>query len=127
MLHLLLDGKCWTQAQKAKVDTIRMKYTYIRTMKTKLTLSVDSDTLAKARRMLQRRKRTISAEVDAMLKKIAGEVDKDRPLWSERFGYLSIPLDMAEAESDGWYGKHLRKTGAYRAAKRAQAKKQSKK
>lgn len=96
-------------------------------MRTKLTLSVDSETLAQARRKLQQRKRTISAEVDALLKSIASNVDNDRPLWSERFGHLSVPLDMAEAESDTWYGKHLRKTGAYRAAKRARTKKAGKK
>jgi len=91
-------------------------------MRTKLTLSVDSETLAKARRKLQRRKRTISAEVDALLKSIASEVERDRPLWSERFGDLSIPLDMELAESDTPTGRQLRKTGAYRRAKATQRK-----
>jgi hypothetical protein len=41
-------------------------------MKAKLTLSVDRDTRTKARRKLMKRKRTISAEVDALLLRIAG-------------------------------------------------------
>ncbi|MBS1944406.1 MAG: hypothetical protein JST98_04225 [Bacteroidetes bacterium] len=91
-------------------------------MKTKLTLSVDSETLAKARRKLQRRKRTISGEVDELLRRIACEVEKKRPLWSERFGNLSIPLDMEMAESDTPTGRQLRKTGAYRRARSVQRK-----
>lgn len=99
-----------------------MSYTYISNMKTKLTLSVDSDTLAKARRKLQRRRRTLSGEVDELLRRIACEVEKNRPLWSERFGNLSIPLDMEMAESDTPTGRQLRKTGAYRRARSVQRK-----
>jgi hypothetical protein len=90
-------------------------------MKTKLTLSVNRATLLKARRMLQRRGRSISAEVDALLERIANEKLEARPLWSERFGDVSIPIDLREAESDSWYGKHLRKTAAYREAQAAQS------
>ena len=92
-------------------------------MKAKLTLTVDRDTLAKARRKLQRRKRTISAEVDALLERIAAEGEPKRKSWSEQFGDLFVEIDMKEAESDSWYGKHWRKTGAYRAAKAAERKK----
>lgn len=104
---------------------LRTPHTYIWGMRTKLTLSVDRDTLAKARRKLQRRKRTISAEVDALLQRIASDVEKTRPLWSERFGNLVIPLDMELAESDTPTGRQLRKTGAYRRAKAAQRKKKA--
>ncbi len=90
-------------------------------MKTKLTLSVNRATLAKARRKLQRKGRSISAEVDAMLERIASEKEPVRKGWIEQFGDLSVPIDMDEAESDSWYGKHLCKTAAYREAKAAQA------
>ena len=96
-------------------------------MKTKLTLTVDRTTLAKARRKLKSKGRSISAEVDAMLERIAADKDEARPLWSERFGNLSVPIDMKEAESDSWYGKHLRKTAAYRAAKTAEKAKRPRK
>lgn len=90
-------------------------------MKTKLTLSVNRTTLAKARRKLQRKGRSISAEVDAILERIAAEKEPARKGWIEQFGDLSVPIDMEEAESDSWAGKHLRKTAAYREAKAAQA------
>jgi|GEM_PF-1798005 len=92
-------------------------------MKAKLTLSVDSAMLAKARRKLKSRNRSISAEVDALLQRIAVEKEPPQKGWIEQFGDLEVELDMKEAESDSWYGKHLRKTGAYRAAKAAQRKK----
>lgn len=98
-------------------------YTYLRCMKAKLTLSVDRVTLAKARRKLERRGRSISAEVEALLGRIATEAEPDRKGWIEQFGDLSVPLDMKEAESGSWHGKHLRKTGAYRAAKAARSRK----
>jgi hypothetical protein len=91
-------------------------------MKAKLTLSVDRDLLTKARRKLSKRKRTISAEVDALLARIAGEQQPERKSWSEQFGDLVIPLDMKEAESDTPHGRQLRKTGAYRQAKAVQRK-----
>ncbi len=91
-------------------------------MKAKLTLSVDRDTLAKARLKLLKRKRTISAEVDALLSRIATEKKPVRKGWIEQFGDLVIPLDMKMAESDTPYGRQLRKTGAYRRAKAAQRK-----
>lgn len=86
-------------------------------MKTKLTLTVDRAKLVAARRKLQRRGRSISAEVDALLERIARENDAEQPLWSERFGDLVIPLDMALAESDTPTGRQLRMTAAYRKAK----------
>jgi hypothetical protein len=91
-------------------------------MKAKLTLSVDRTVLTKARRKLKLRNRSISSEVDALLLRIADEKEPVRKSWSEQFGDLSIPLDMTEAESDSWAGKHLRRTGAYKAAKAAQRK-----
>lgn len=91
-------------------------------MKTKLTLTVDRAKLAAARRKLQRRGRSISAEVDALLERIARESDTEQPLWSERFGALVIPLDMELAESDTPTGRQLRKTAAYRKAKAAERK-----
>jgi hypothetical protein len=91
-------------------------------MKTKLTLSVDRDTLAKARRKLSRRKRTISAEVDELLRRIAAETDPERKGWIEQFGDLVIPLDMELAESDTPTGRQLRKTAAYLQAKSAKRK-----
>lgn len=98
--------------------------TYIRHMKTKLTLSVDRRTLVKAKRRLAARKRSISAEVDALLARIANETKVEkRPLWSERFGTLIIPIDMELANSDTPTGRQLRKTAAYRRAKAAQRKK----
>jgi len=92
-------------------------------MKTKLTLTVDREKLARARRKLMGKGRSISAEVDALLERIATESEDARPLWSERFGNLRVPIDMEEAEKDTWYGKHLRKTAAYREAKPRQRKK----
>ena len=92
-------------------------------MKTKLTLSVNSTLLAKARRKLQRKGRSISAEVDAMLERIAADQDEARPLWSERFGDLTIPLDLALAESDTPAGRQVRKTVAYRRHKAASQRK----
>lgn len=97
--------------------------TYLRYMKAKLTLSVDRVTLAKARRKLERRGRSISAEVEALLGRIATEAEPDRKGWIEQFGDLRVPLDMREAESGSWQGAHLRKTGAYRASKAARTKK----
>lgn len=90
-------------------------------MKAKLTLTVDRNTLARARRKLKSRGRSINAEVDELLGRIAGELP--RKGWIEQFGDLRIPLDMKEAESDSWYGKHLRRTAAYREAKAAERKK----
>jgi len=95
-------------------------------MKAKLTLSVDPANLEKARRKLQRRNRTISAEVNALLARIAAEEEPKRKGWIEQFGDLDVPFDMKEAESDSWYGKHLRKTGAY-AFYKAQEKKKKRK
>lgn len=95
-------------------------------MKTKLTLTVDRDKLAKARRKLKGKGRSISAEVDDLLDRIAKGNEGPRPLWSELFGDLVVPLDMKEAESDSWYGKHLRKTAAYREAKGNERKKATK-
>lgn len=95
-------------------------------MKAKLTLTVDRNTLARARRKLKSRGRSISAEVDSLLARIANEQTTSRPLWSELFGDIRIPLDMKEAESDSWYGKHLRRTAAYRDAKAAERKKDGK-
>ena len=92
-------------------------------MKTKLTLSVDRDTLAKARRRLSRRKRTLSAEVDDLLKRIAAETEPERKGWIEQFGDLVIPLDMELAERDTPVGRQLRSTGAYRRARPPQRKK----
>lgn len=94
-------------------------------MKTKLTLSVDRDTLAKARRRLSRRRRTISAEVDDLLKRIAAETEPERKGWIEQFGELVIPLDIATAEQDTPAGRQLRSTGAYRRTKTAQRKKKA--
>ena len=91
-------------------------------MKTKLTLSVDRDTLAKARRKLSRRKRSISAEVDELLKRIAAETEPERKGWIEQFGDLVIPLDIELAESDTPTGRQLRKTAAYHQAKSAKRK-----
>lgn len=106
---------------------IRMHHTYIcSVMKAKLTLSVDPANLEKARRKLQRRNRTISAEVNALLARIAAEEEPKRKGWIEQFGDLEVPFDMKEAESDSWYGKHLRKTGAY-AFYKAQEKKKKRK
>jgi len=76
-------------------------------MKTKLTLSVDRSLLAKARRKLQRRNRSISAEVDALLERIAAEDAPKRLSWSEQFGDLRIPLPPPEGDTDSWYAKHL--------------------
>jgi hypothetical protein len=92
-------------------------------MKTKLTLSVDRDTLAKARRRLSRRRRTISAEVDDLLKRIAAETEPERMGWIEQFGDLEIPLDLDLAEQDTPTGRQLRSTAAYRRAKTGQRKK----
>jgi hypothetical protein len=92
-------------------------------MKTKLTLTVDRAKLSAARRKLQRRGRSISAEVDALLERIASETETNFPLWSERFGDMVIPLDMELAESDTPTGRQLRKTAAYRQAKAAARKK----
>lgn len=94
-------------------------------MKTKLTLSVDRDTLAKARRRLSRRRRTISAEVDDLLKRIAAETEPERKGWIEQFGELVIPLDIDMAEQDTPAGRQLRSTGAYRRTKTAQRKKKA--
>jgi len=94
-------------------------------MKTKLTLSVDRDTLAKARRRLSRRKRTLSAEVDDLLKRIAAETEPERKGWIEQFGDLVIPLDMELAERDTPVGRQLRSTAAYRRARTAQRKKKA--
>jgi hypothetical protein len=94
-------------------------------MKAKLTLSVDPANLEKARRKLQQRNRTISAEVDALLARIAAEEEPERKGWIEQFGDLEVEFDMKEAESDSWYGKHLRKTSAY-AYLKAQEKKKRK-
>lgn len=96
-------------------------------MKTKLTITVDRDKLAKARRRLQRKGRSISGEVDALLERIANEKEPVRKSWMELFGDISVPLDMKEAESDSWQGKHLRKTAAYRLAKATERKKTDKK
>ncbi len=95
-------------------------------MKTKLTLTVDRDKLARARRRLKGKGISISSEVEALLDRIGKESDADRPLWSELFGDVAVPLDMDEAESDSWYGKHLRKTAAYREAKAKVQKKSAK-
>ncbi|MEO7080126.1 MAG: DUF6364 family protein [Flavobacteriales bacterium] len=76
-------------------------------MKVKLTLSVDRNILAKARRRLQQRKQSISAEVDALLERIAEEEPPRRLSWSEQFGDLRIPLPPEEGEVDSWYAKHL--------------------
>jgi hypothetical protein len=91
-------------------------------MKAKLTLSVDRTVLTKARRKLKLRNRSISSEVDALLLRIADEKEPPRKGWIEQFGDLRIKLDMKEAESDSQVGKHLRRTGAYKAAKAAQRK-----
>ncbi len=91
-------------------------------MKTKLTLSVNRTTLVKARRKLQRKGRSISAEVDAMLERIAAEKEPARKGWIEQFGDLEIPLDLELAESDTPAGRQLRKTAAYRRHKAAQRK-----
>jgi hypothetical protein len=92
-------------------------------MKTKLTLSVDRDTLAKARRKLGRRKRTISAEVDELLRRIAAETEPEHKGWIEQFGDVVIPLDMDLAESDSPAGRQLRRTAAYQQAKATKRKK----
>ena len=94
-------------------------------MKTKLTLSVDRDTLAKAGRRPSRRKRTISAEVDELLKPTAAESEPERMGWIDQFGELVIPLDIAMAERDTPVGRQLRSTGAYRRTKSAQRKKKA--
>lgn len=91
-------------------------------MKVKLTLTVDKVVLAKARVKLKLTKRSISSEVEALLLRIADEKEPVRKSWSEQFGDLRIRLDMKEAESDSQVGKHLRRTGAYKAAKAAQRK-----
>lgn len=86
-------------------------------MKTKLTLTMDRDLLASARRMMKRKGRSISAEVDALLERIANDTEPERKGWVELFGDLTIPIDMKEAESDSRYGKQLRMTAAYRQSK----------
>ncbi len=91
-------------------------------MKTKLTLSVTKSVLEKARKKLQRRNRTISAEVDAMLERIASEKEPEGKGWIAQFGDLAVDLDMKEAESDSWVGKHLRKTSAYQVMKKGKKK-----
>lgn len=94
-------------------------------MKTKLTLTVNRTTLAKARRKLKSRGRSISAEVDALLERIAGEKEPARKGWIEQFGDLRIPLDLELAESDTPAGRQLRKTAAYRRHKADQGKQRS--
>lgn len=87
---------------------VRVPPTYIRNMKAKLTLSVDRGLLAKARRKLQQRNRSISAEVDALLERIAGEDTPERKPWSELFGDLCIAVPAGSHDMDDWYAKHLR-------------------
>jgi hypothetical protein len=91
-------------------------------MKTKLTLSVNSATLAKARRKLRLRGRSVSAEVDAMLARIAEEKEPVGKGWIEQFGDIEVPLDLELAESDTPVGRQLRKTAAYKRHKAAQGK-----
>lgn len=91
-------------------------------MKTKLTLSVNRATLTKARRKLRLRGRSISAEVDAMLARIAEEKEPVGKGWIEQFGDLEVPLDLDLAESDTPTGRQLRKTAAYKRRKATQDK-----
>ncbi len=77
-------------------------------MKTKLTLSVDRTMLAKAKRALLRRKRSISAEVDALLERIAEEESSTRLSWTEQFGDLRIPVPKNDGDAADWYAKHLK-------------------
>jgi len=77
-------------------------------MKAKLTVSVDQDTLVIAKRVLKMRKRSISAEVDALLKRIVAEAPSKRLSWTEQFGDLRIPIPENKGEMADWYIKHLR-------------------
>lgn len=93
-------------------------------MNTKLTILVPENDLAVAKRKLRKRDRTISEAVRDLIKRIADGKDAaaERKGWIEQFGDLKVPLNMREAESDSWYGKHLRRTDAYKRAKSAQRK-----
>lgn len=78
-------------------------------MRTKLTLSVDRATLAKAKRVLKLRKRSISDEVETLLKRIAAEETPSRLSWAEQFGDLRILVPEETGNAESWYAKHLRR------------------
>ena len=77
-------------------------------MKTNLAVSVDRATLAKAKRKLKLKNRSISAEVDALLGRIASEEAPVRLSWTEQFGDLRVSIPLTEGEGESWYAKHLR-------------------
>jgi len=54
------------------------------------------------------RKRSISAEVDALLKQNVAEAPSKRLSWTEQFGDLRIPIPENKGEMADWYIKHLR-------------------
>ncbi len=79
-------------------------------MKTKLTLSIDSAKVKRAKAYGRKRKRSVSDLVEEMIDKLTADVKPARS-WSQRWGG-SLRLTAADLKRDDRFGKLARRAAA---------------
>ena len=79
-------------------------------MKTKLTLSIDSDKVKRAKAYGRKRKKSVSELVEEMIDKLTAEA-KPAKSWSQRWGG-SLKLSDADMKRDDRFGKLVRRAAA---------------
>lgn len=79
-------------------------------MKTKLTLSIDSAKVRKAKEYGRKRKRSVSQLVEEMIDKLTADV-KPTKTWSQRWGG-TLGLTAEDMERDDRFGKLVRRAAA---------------
>lgn len=79
-------------------------------MKTKLTLSIDSDKVKRAKAYGRKRKKSVSELVEEMIDKLTADV-KPTKSWSQRWGG-SLKLTAGDIKRDDRFGKLVRRAAA---------------
>ena len=80
-------------------------------MKTKLTLSIDSAKVKRAKAYGRKRKRSVNELVEEMIDKLTADAGPAKS-WSQRWGG-SLELTAADIERDDRFGKLVRRAAAH--------------